>query len=118
MNWEALIIALVPSLTIGFLTYRVSRRKDAASEQSGVASNHRAGIDQAMKGLNDLVDQLQEQIKALRQDNADDRKDFAALADKLADKLRAAIVERDAAIAERDLLRAEVALLKRQFGVT
>lgn len=69
MNWEQVLGGLalaIPATAIGYMTLRASMKKDAVSEQSGVVSNHRAGIDQVVKGLNDLIDQLQEEVATLR----------------------------------------------------
>lgn len=66
---STIIVALVGaavSLTIAVLGHRRSKTVDAVSAQSGVASNHRAGTQQLIEGLNDLVDQLQEENGRLR----------------------------------------------------
>lgn len=61
----ALAVA-VPSLIIGLMTYLRSRTVDAVSAQSGAASNNRAGTAQIIEGLNNLIDQIQEENKRLR----------------------------------------------------
>lgn len=66
MNWEQVFAGLalaVPATMLGYLTYRASRKKDAVSAQSGVVSDHRAGIEQIIKGYDLLLDQAQETIK-------------------------------------------------------
>lgn len=54
--------------TVGFggmtlLKFLQSRQVDAAAKQSGIASNHRAGTEQIIKGYDLLLDQAQETIK-------------------------------------------------------
>lgn len=68
MTWEQILNAFAVSvpLIIGLAAYRQSRKKDAISAQSGVASNHRAGTAQIIEGLNALIDQLQEENGKLR----------------------------------------------------
>lgn len=68
-----------------------SRKVDARSAQSGVASDNRAGIDQLVEGLNKLVDQLQEEN----------------------DKLRAGVDSRDSLL---NTYRLEIARLRRKHG--
>lgn len=101
MDRTAVIVAVVGaavSLTIGFLGHQRSKKVDATSAQSGVASHHQAGTAQIIEGLNRLVDQLQE-------DNSDFRQDI----EKLVVRLEVITVERDA-------LRLEVVRLRRKYG--
>jgi peptidoglycan hydrolase CwlO-like protein len=101
VNWNEVLAALViglPSLAIGLLAYRRSRKVDAVSEQSGASSNHRAGTAQVIEGLNELIDNLQE-------DNKGFRADIRYLTDRL-----------DTITKERDLLKLEVARLKKRYG--
>lgn len=98
---STVIVALVGaavSLTIAFLGHRRSKLVDATSAQSGVASNHRAGTAQVLEGLNDLVDQLQEDNQSFRLDIKD-----------LAARLNVVTLERDA-------LKLELARLRRKYG--
>lgn len=74
-----------------FLKFLESRKVDARSAQSGVASDNRAGVDQLVEGLNKLVDQLQEEN----------------------DKLRAGVDTRDVVI---NTYRLEIARLRRKHG--
>lgn len=46
----------------GYLLHKRSKVSDAVSAQSGVASEHRAGTQQIIEGLNKLLDQAQETI--------------------------------------------------------
>lgn len=48
-----------------FLKFLQARKNDAISAQSGVASTHQAGIEQVIKGSNDLINQLQEENNKL-----------------------------------------------------
>lgn len=73
MDRTAIIVAVVGavvSLAIGILGHRRSVSVDATSAQSGVASNHRAGTQQIIEGLNGLVNQLQEENERLRTEAA------------------------------------------------
>lgn len=98
---EALValIAAVPAFLIGFLAYRRSLKVDEVSEQSGLASNHRAGTAQVIEGLNKLIDQLQEDNESFRRDI----KDLAA---------RLVVIT-----AERDALKLEVARLRKKYAI-
>lgn len=65
MTWSEWI-ALISTLgfgVMGFLKFLQSQRVDAATKQSGIASNHRAGTEQIIKGYDLLLDQAQETIK-------------------------------------------------------
>ena len=62
---QAVVIGL-PSFALGYLAYRRSRKVDAVAEQSGVATETRAGIAQIIDGLNKLIDQQQEDLVRLR----------------------------------------------------
>lgn len=65
MDWNQLWLGLglaIPATVIGILAHRRSQKVDAASAQSGAASNHRAGTQQVIEGLNSLLDQAQETI--------------------------------------------------------
>lgn len=93
------LVAAIPAFIIGVLAYRRSLKVDQVSEQSGVASNHRAGTAQVLDGLNALVDQLQE-------DNASFRIDIKDLAARL-----------NVVTLERDALKLEVARLKKRYQV-
>lgn len=101
MNWEQVLGGLalaIPATALGYMTYRLSRKKDAVSEQSGVASNHRAGTEQVIQGLNLLLDQAQETIK-------DDREIKALLEAKIKQFL-----------ADNEACRAENALYRAKYG--
>lgn len=74
MTWEWFLEAakvVVPAL-IAYGAFRLSKKKDAVSAQSGVASNHREGTAQVIEGLNGLINQLQEENLKLRA-SAEDR---------------------------------------------
>lgn len=69
MDRTAILVALIGaavSSIAAFFGYRRSKVVDATSAQSGVASNHRAGTQQVIEGLNDLLDQFQEENGRLR----------------------------------------------------
>lgn len=94
MDRTAITVALVGaavSLAIAYLGHRRSRKVDATSAQSGVVSDHRAGTQQVIEGLNGLVNQLQEENERL-------------------------IIRLDLTSAERDSLRLEVARLRKKYA--
>lgn len=93
----ALLIGL-PATVLGLLAYRRSRKVDAVTEQAGVASESRAGTGQIIEGLNQLIDNLQ-----------DDNREFR-------EELRRVIQRCDGVANERDALRREVNRLYRKYG--
>ena len=94
---QALLIGL-PATMLGALAYRRSRKVDAVAEQSGVATENRAGTAQIIQGLNDLVSNLQTDNKVFRED--------IKYLDQRLDNL----------IAEREELRKEIARLRKKYG--
>lgn len=94
---QATLIGL-PATILGILAYRQSRKVDAVAEQSGVATETRAGTAQIIEGLNNLVDNLQEDNKVFR------------------DELKYLTQTLGAVVLERDELRKEVARLRRKYG--
>lgn len=101
MDWNQLWMGLglaIPATVLGVLGYQRSRKVDAVSAQSGVASDSREGTAQVIAGLNSLIDQLQE-------DYTGARADIKALKERV-----------EAVILERDALKVEVARLRRKFG--
>lgn len=84
IDWNHPIVVGLPLSLLTFYGFRLSQKKDAAAIRSGVASNGRAGIDQ-------LIDNLQEDNLHLRTDNRELTK-------------------------ERDALKMEVARLVRKYG--
>lgn len=101
MDWGEVVRALIigiPSFLLGYLLYRQSKKKDAVSEESGIASNNRAGTLQIFEGLKEQIDNLQEDNKTLRDEN----KYLVARLDVIAKEL--------------DALKVELARLRRKFG--
>ena len=101
MNWQATIIGVaapVAALALGVLGYQRSRHVDRISEQSGVATDTRAGTAQIIEGLNGLIDNLQEDNKEFRAD------------------IRACALRLDTITTERDGLKRELARLRRRYG--
>lgn len=101
MNWGEVAIALVvglPGITVAVLAYRRSRKVDAVSEKTGIAANGRAGTAQVIEGLKVLIDNLQEDNKAFRDD------------------IRSLTLRLDVVAAERDAFRLEVARLRKRYG--
>lgn len=97
----AVVVALIGgaiSLTAAILGHRRSKKVDDVSAQAGNASNHRAGTQQVIEGLNLLLKQYQE-------DNDDFRDDIKSLWTRF-----------DVVTAERDTCRSELARLKRKYG--
>lgn len=64
---SAILIGL-PSTILGVLVYLQSKKVDAVAEQSGIVTQSRAGTEQIIEGLNKLVNNLQADNKALRED--------------------------------------------------
>jgi uncharacterized coiled-coil protein SlyX len=62
------IVAGVPALILGILAYRRSKKVDAVAQQSGAATESRAGTAQIIEGLNEIIDSLQEDNKMWRED--------------------------------------------------
>lgn len=71
MEWLSItagpIVALLAA-GVGFLVYRRSLVVDKLTEQSRVASAQVGAVQQVIEGLNKLIDNLQEDNKALRAD--------------------------------------------------
>lgn len=64
--WVALVAA-VPSAALGLLGYRRSQRNDEVAEQAGIATSQHSSIGQVVDGLDRLVENLQEDNRALRE---------------------------------------------------
>lgn len=64
-EWMGIVTAVAGG-AFAWLKFRQAQKVDAVSAQSGVASNHRAGTEQVIEGLNKLIDQLQEENEKLR----------------------------------------------------
>lgn len=60
-------VAALASATLGWFGFWRSLRGDRIAKQSGAATFQLGAVDQIIKGLNDLVDQLQEDNKSLRE---------------------------------------------------
>jgi len=100
MDWGQVAMALLigaPSFALGYMALQRSRKVDAISAQSGVATDARAGTAQIIEGLNRLIDNLQE-------DNASFREDIRYLTVRL-----------DAVTKERDDLRIRLNRLARRY---
>lgn len=119
---QAILIGL-PATILGILAYRRSRKVDAVAEQSGVATETRAGIAQIIQGLNDMIENLQEDNQVFRAEGKDWAvriknldMDFATRLRDLTVRLDAISQERDEFRRERDECRREVARLFRKYG--
>jgi hypothetical protein len=93
----ALVVAL-PSFLIGFLAYKRSVKVDAVAAQSGLSADSRAGAAQVIEGLNQLIDNLQEDNKEFREG------------------IRYCTARFEAVALERDELRQRLAHLYRKYG--
>lgn len=60
------ITAGLPSIVVAVLTYRRSTKVDSVAAQAGIATESRAGTAQIIEGLNGLIDNLQEDNVAFR----------------------------------------------------
>lgn len=85
------LIAAVPSFILGYLAFRRAVKVDKTTEQSGVAVAQLGAVNQIIDGLNQLIDNLQEDNVILRKGLID-----------VGTKLESAITERDSL---RDELR-------------
>lgn len=94
---QAVLIGL-PSFCLGYLAYRRSRKVDKVAEQSGIATETRAGTTQIIEGLNQLIDNLQEDNKAFRED------------------IRHCGTRLDIIVKERDELRVRLNDMLRKYG--
>lgn len=92
-----LVIGL-PSFLLGYLAYRRSRKVDAVSAQSGIATETRAGTAQIIEGLNQLIDNLQDDNRLFRED------------------IKYLTLRLDAISKERDELRRKLNRLNRLYG--
>jgi hypothetical protein len=100
MAWEApiAVFSAVSGAGLGYLAYRRSVKVDATTAQSGVATENRAGVAQIIDGLNQLIDNLQEDNVSFRAD------------------LKECAIRITAISKERDDLRLELAWLRRRYG--
>lgn len=100
MEWtEWMGIATTVSLgAMGLLKFMQSRKVDAVSLQSGAASNHRAGTQQVIDGLNTLLNQYRE--------SSDDDRDVIKLMEGRLDKYAL----------DLDACRAENVRLREKYG--
>lgn len=123
--WQQAAVGLavgLPSLTLGYLGYKRSRRNDKVAEQAGIATTHVASIGQVVDGLNRIITNLQGDNAVLRSelervrvavDGCEARLDV--LEEKLQAKEReiAALQQEITAVrAENDALKLEIVGLK------
>lgn len=102
MDWSPAIIGLVigvPSFIIGILGYRRATKIDKATEKAAVIAAQTGSVGQVIAGLNTLIENLQEDNKAWR-DN------FKELSIKLAEVVK-----------ERDMIQKELNLLKKKYDI-
>jgi regulator of replication initiation timing len=60
------LVVAIPSFILGYLGYRRSVKVDKTTDQSRVASSQVGAVGQVIDGLNQLIDNLQEDNKLLR----------------------------------------------------
>lgn len=107
------VASAVIAAVSGYLLHRRSKVSDAVSAQSGAASDHRAGVQQVIEGLNALLTHAQKTI-------ADDRvtiKDDQATIKLLEERIIADNTTHTACMAENARLRDENARLRKLYGV-
>lgn len=92
------LAAGIPALIIGILGYRRSKKVDAVAEQSGIATESRAGQAQVIEGLNKIIDNLQEDNQVGR--------DYA----------KYLITRLDLSDKEREDLRFKLTRMRRKYG--
>lgn len=96
---------------IAFIWYGAwkSRRVDKVSEQSGIASDKRAGEAQAIEGLNKVIAALNGYILMIEAESKADRAEAAAKSLVDAEHIRFVTAERDAF--QKELIR-----MQRKYG--
>ena len=94
---QAILIGL-PATALGFLAWWRSRKVDAVAEQSGAVTETRAGTAQVIDGLNQLIDNLQDDNRLFRED------------------IKYLTLRLDVIVKERDELRRELNRLNRKYG--
>lgn len=102
MDWSPAIIGLVigvPSFIIGILGYRRATKIDKATENAAVIAAQTGSVGQVIAGLNDIIDNLQD-------DNKIWRESFKEISVKLGE-----------VIGERDLLQKELDALKKKYHI-
>lgn len=107
-----ILAAAIPSVIIGRWAHVRAKKVDAISEQSGIATSTHAGTAQAIQGLKDLIEDLQEDNQSFRDDNRSFKGEIRELATQLEVCNSEAALVRE----ERSALRTEVARYKRQYG--
>lgn len=70
LTWEQItgFFGMFGGTILAYLAYRRSVKVDRISAQSGAVDSARAGTAQIIEGLNNLIDNLQEDNKAFRED--------------------------------------------------
>lgn len=102
MDWSPAIIGLVigvPSFIIGILGYRRANKIDKATETAAMIAAQTGSVSQVITGLNTLIENLQEDNKAWR-DN------FRELSLRLAEVIK-----------ERDQLQKAYDALAKKYGI-
>lgn len=103
-GWEnpavAGLIIGIPASILGWLGYRRAVRIDKSTENAAIIAAQTGSIGQVITGLNQIIDNLQDDNKVWRES-------FKEISIKLA-----------AVIEERDLLQKECAALKKKYGIT
>lgn len=114
MTWATAtaLVGVVGGMAVSLLGYRRSRKVDAVSAQSGIASETRAGTAQVIDALNALLDQVQEDNKEFRAEG----REFKEAIRQCADHLTQVSAERDEARRERDEARQELVAFRQRFG--
>lgn len=93
------LVAAVPSFILGILAYSRSVKVDRVTEQSGAALAQTGAVNQVIDGLNELIDNLQ-------QDNEILRKGLSDLSVKL-----------ERVVAERDELSKQIRALTKKYNI-
>lgn len=103
MDWSPAIIGLiigVPSFIIGILGYRRANKIDKATENAAMIAAQTGSVSQVIAGLNALIENLQEDNKAWR-DN------FRELTATLAEVVK-----------ERDQLQKDYNAIVKKYGLS
>lgn len=112
MSWESGAVAVggpAAVVIVGYLTHKRSLRVDKITEQSGVTTESRAGTAQIIEGLNQLIDNVQE-------DNQGFRDDLRACAARLDEVTRYMSQRIEDVTRERDELTRKLNRMYRKHG--
>lgn len=107
------IVSTISGILIVWLGVIRSARVDKATERSAIIAAQTGSVGQVIEGLNQIIDNLQDDNKIGREEVRTWRKNFSELSIKLAECAK----ERDQYKSERDVLQVELAALKKKYNI-